>query len=1686
MALEERRLLSVAPQTYTVTNTHDSGTGSLRAAVLAADADTYSGSAFDTIAFGTLFSTPQTITLTSGQLDLSNGTVHITGPAAGVTVSGNNASRVFQIDGAVTASISGLTITGGSVSTVGGGIYIDKGTATLTNCTVSGNTANGVGGGIRNYEGTVTLSSCTVQNNTATTNNGGGINNFEATMSIDHSTIANNQSGRSGGGIRNGSATLPSSLTMVDSVISGNQATSSTSAGGGIYSQATGASSCLLSLTNCTVSGNTSNYTGGGIQNNEGTVTLSSCTVQNNTATKWGGAIKNLEGTMSIDHSTIANNLSGVSGGGIQNVGSTLASSLTMVDSVISGNQASTGGGIDISGGGSSNALSLTDCTVSGNSANGGGGIYIFESTATLNDCTVSGNSANSGGGITVFSANPEPTLGNTIVAGNTRGNGSASDIAGNVASSSSYNLIGNGGNGGLTNGTNNNIVLTTLDGLGLAPLSAYGGPTETMALLPGSVAIGAGSNSISGTPSTDQRGFPVDSPIDIGSFQTNPLVVNTTIDGTGSPSGDLSLRQAVNLANVLGGTESITFDNTVFSPAQTITLTLGQLELSTGNVSITGPALGVTVSGNNASRVFQIDAGVTASISGMTISGGSASIGGGLNNNGNLTLTGCTVSGNSATLGGAGLNNNNGNLTLTGCTVSGNSATQGGGFGGGIFDTGGTTLLTNCTVSSNTVGGGSSEGGGLLLRRVTTSLTNCAITDNSSHGSGSFGGGLMMQNGTTMVTNCTISGNSADGNGGGLENSNSNTLTLTNCTVSGNSSRGFVGGGGLCNQYGGVATLGNTVVAGNTATINAPDVSGTVASEGNNLIGETGGNSGWIGSDLTGISASSLNLGPLANNGGPTQTMALLPGSPAINAGNNALAVDANNQPLLYDQRGPGYSRISGGTVDIGAYEVQLLPTSTSVTASPSPSVYGQSVTFTAAVTAGASPVTSGTVTFEEGMTVLASNVALNGRGQASFSIATLVAGSHTITALYSGAAGFATSSGNGSLTVTKATPIVTLAVSNSPQTYTGSGQAATVSISTSSVAGTVANILTGGAATQTTAATYAVTADFVPTDTTDYNTLTGLSAGNFVIGKATPTATLAVTNSPQTYTGSGQAAAVSISTSSVAGAIANILTGGAATQTNAGTYAVTADFVPTDTTDYNTLTGLSAGNFVIAQASATITVTPYSVTYDGNPHTATGTATGVGGVDLSADLNLAGTTHTSAATYNDTWTFTDPNGNYQSASGTITDTISAMSISGVVFSDGKISSPLDGIQESGELGISGVTMSLLNSSGTVIGTTTTDANGNYQFSLTGAGTFTIVEGTPSPAGGVSYIHITEIAGTTGGTLGDHDIQTTVPLGQNSTGNNFTEFLPYDGHTGAGSISSNFNGTAIPAGDDIWFNGVLKVSGLSTTTATTLMFAAQYVTFTSGGTSYNLAVPNARLTFSPSVTASTATATFNTTLNEWDVSVPTSTSGNYFLSGLAFPVPSGGLPGGINPVTWSGNVIATASGLKVNWQWAAAVYTSFTTTYNSLGVKPLDVATGQYPNSDHAGTPENYKAYVTGGARGGGGSNYTGGYSGTGSVTPTDPPIPAVGSGADARPAPIPTMDLARSLASRPRRWAPVLTRPRYAFGAASDATVPLQALDPQAVDEALLDPPVSDLIGSGHRRHDRIRGGRHLDPWL
>ena len=188
-------------------------------------------------------------------------------------------------------------------------------------------------------------------------------------------------------------------------------------------------------------------------------------------------------------------------------------------------------------------------------------------------------------------------------------------------------------------------------------------------------------------------------------------------------------------------------------------------------------------------------------------------------------------------------------------------------------------------------------------------------------------------------------------------------------------------------------------------------------------------------------------------------------------------------------------------------------------------------------------------------------------------------------------------------------------------------------------------------------------------------------------------------------------------------------------------------------------------------------------------------------------------------------------------------------------------------------------------------------------------------------------------------------------------------------------TISSNFNGIAIAPGSDLWFTAIFRVSDPGPSGGTVRLVNSS-ITFVANGVTYNVAVPDAVFTFSP--TATVATTSFNMTLNRWETTAPLSFHGDAFLAGVALPLPSG-LPGGVTPVTWTGTFLTDTPG-AVTWRWGAAAYTSFTSDYNALQVKPLDDNQATlYANPDHAGTPESMKGYVTGGGRGGGGANYTG-----------------------------------------------------------------------------------------------------------
>ena len=239
-----------APGTFIVTNTADSGVGSLRYEIGLAN----SAGGASTIAFGSLFNTPQTITLTSGQLELSN-TIEpetITGPAAGVTVSGGGLSRVFQVDSGVTASISGLTITGGTTTGNGGGI-LNEGMLTIEDSTIQDNSASSYGGGVFNENGTVTITNVTISGNSSSFA-AGGIGSQFGTTTLTDCTVSGNSALFGGGLMSRFNAT-----TFTDCTISGYSA----GIAGGIYSQFGTAT-----LTDCTISGNSASF-GGGIYNHD-------------------------------------------------------------------------------------------------------------------------------------------------------------------------------------------------------------------------------------------------------------------------------------------------------------------------------------------------------------------------------------------------------------------------------------------------------------------------------------------------------------------------------------------------------------------------------------------------------------------------------------------------------------------------------------------------------------------------------------------------------------------------------------------------------------------------------------------------------------------------------------------------------------------------------------------------------------------------------------------------------------------------------------------------------------------------------------------------------------------------------------------------------------------------------------------------------------------------------------------------------------------------------------------------------------------------------------------------------------------------------------------------------------------------------------------------------------------------
>jgi hypothetical protein len=324
------------------------------------------------------------------------------------------------------------------------------------------------------------------------------------------------------------------------------------------------------------------------------------------------------------------------------------------------------------------------------------------------------------------------------------------------------------------------------------------------------------------------------------------------------------------------------------------------------------------TFDNNSGSGIANFNGG-TLAVTNSSFDNNSGGEGGGINNQGPLTVTNSTFDNNEGGEGGGVFNA--ASMTVTNSTFAYNVSEAGfdgigEGGGGGISEYVFSTLIvTNSTFAHNSADHGGGINGG-------ATVTNSTFAYNSARSGGGIAGGSGL-----TVTNSTFAYNAAGAGGGGGIGTES-PLTVTNSTFAYNTVSNGGTGGGLDVSFG-PATLNNTIVALNTngtgVSATPSDIAGTVAAaSAYNLIG-TGGSGGLVnGVNGNQVGVANPGLGTLGSNGGPTQTIPLSTGSPAIDKGSNALAVDATGQPLVYDQRGPGFPRIVNGTVDIGAFEVQ------------------------------------------------------------------------------------------------------------------------------------------------------------------------------------------------------------------------------------------------------------------------------------------------------------------------------------------------------------------------------------------------------------------------------------------------------------------------------------------------------------------------------------------------------------------------------------------------------------------------------------------------------------------------------------------------------------------------------------------------------------------------------------------
>ncbi|RMG37914.1 MAG: hypothetical protein D6725_08195 [Planctomycetota bacterium] len=866
-----------------------------------------------------------------------------------------------SVGGAIAAQTGSVTIRDSIVdqnaaAVHGGGIYAQAATVTLTNVTVRNNQAQVDGGGLSFFESTVTITDSAIVDNAAG-RDGGGISNDNSTLNISETSIARNDA-RNGGGISN---VGNGSVTIDLSTIEDNHAAQF---GGGIenFDDGSDTTASLLMLTNSTVRGNSADFGGGGIDTDNARTALVGVTVSGNVSAV-GGGLNNF-GAVRVEliDVTVSGNRATDSGGGMANRNgsstSVVSSTFTLNDAtnfgggiaanavpeightIIAGNTA--GAAPDISGAVLSNGFNfLGDPTGSTGIVNGANGNRVGTAASPLDPML--GPLADNGGPTQTHLPRP----GSPVIDA-----GAANGVP--VTDQRGVDRIVDGNSDGVARADIGAVELEAavahefvVDATADRPDAVAGDGDARDGL--GRTTLRAAVEEANASPGKDRIVLPA------GTFRFARPDVDAAVDENTANTGDLDVLESLIIQGA-GADRTIIDANRlgrIFHVFPGVTLELHDLTLINGEAEFGGAIF-------NSGGTVLISDGVLRD--NRATGDADRSAGGAIASDaGFVTLQNVSVVDNTAQADGGGLAIVAGGVSITGSELRGNTARDGGGLGtlaatveisgtafeqnqarrrgGGAFFAGdGTVSVDLASFVQNTaatdgggmyVGGGnvavtrthvranaaSSDGGGIAQRGGTLNLYTSTVESNSA---AADGGGLVTSS-ATVVGNSTFSGNHAAHRGGALRLDNAADATVLSVTIAENEAA--VRGGGVHVASEARLVLGNTIIALNTAPAGR-DVWGKVTTHTRNLIGIVNGAALDAPSrNLTGDVSAPLDpmLGPLADNGGPTPTHALLPGSPAIDAAEAGMGAAG-------DQR--GVERFFDGdtdldfAADIGAFE--------------------------------------------------------------------------------------------------------------------------------------------------------------------------------------------------------------------------------------------------------------------------------------------------------------------------------------------------------------------------------------------------------------------------------------------------------------------------------------------------------------------------------------------------------------------------------------------------------------------------------------------------------------------------------------------------------------------------------------------------------------------------------------------